>query len=63
MDKLNQFLNDTTEALKTKNGMTNWISKHGYLCRVCNTGHKPDWIAYENKYGYTCIDCDDRGEE
>jgi len=64
MYKLNQFLNDTTEELRTKDGMTNWISKHGYLCRVCNTGHKPDWIAYEDKHGYTCIDCDDReGEE
>ena len=63
MDKLNQFLNNTTEALRTKQGMTNWIHQHGYLCRVCNTGHKPNWIAYENEQGYVCVDCDDRGEE
>ena len=69
MDKLNEFLTETTEALRTKQGVEDWLSKHGYYskygygCVECGSTIAPDWIAFETSAGLVCVDCDYREDE
>ena len=59
-DKLNDFLTETTEALRTKHG---YYSKYGYGCVECGSTIAPDWIAFETSAGLVCVDCDYREDE
>jgi len=64
MDKLNQFLNETTEALKSKDGMTDWIAKYSNSCIRCGEITSHNWIAFQSySEGLVCVDCGEQGEE